>query len=267
MTATPIPRTIALTLYGDLDVSYLTEMPKGRKIIKTWVVPPEKRENAYKWIKKEIIDNQSQAYIICPFIEESENMQTIKAAKKEYERLKKEIYPDLKLGLLHGKLKSKEKDEILENFRQKMYDILVATPVVEVGIDIPNATIIMIEGAERFGLSGLHQMRGRVGRGDKQSYCLLFTEEKSPVSLKRLKAMEKMQQGAQLAEFDLQLRGPGEIYGTKQAGTTFLKIASFADTKLIEQAKIEALKIFPSIHNYPFLESLIEVDGSEVNPD
>lgn len=268
MTATPIPRTAALAVYGDLDVSYLMEMPKGRKPIKTWLVPPEKRDGAYAWIQKEIENNDSQAFIICPFIEESENMQTVKAASKEFERLKKEVYPDLKLGLLHGKLKAKEKDTVLGDFRQRKFDLLVATPVVEVGIDIPNATIIMIEAAERFGLAGLHQLRGRVGRGDKQSYCLLFTEGKSEQTIQRLKAMETMHQGAELAEYDLQLRGPGEVYGTRQSGSSFLKIASFSDVQLIDQAKKEAAQIFPTIDKYPALvQKIATFTTTTVNPD
>ena len=268
MTATPIPRTVALTLYGDLDVSYLNEMPKGRKPVKTWLVPPEKREGAYTWIRQELEQHASQAFIICPFIEESENMQTVKAAAKEYERLQKEIYPDLKLGLLHGKLKAKEKEKVLEEFRQKQYHILVATPVVEVGIDIPNATIIMIEAAERFGLAQLHQLRGRVGRGDKQSYCLLFTEGKSEQTIQRLKAMETMNLGSELAEYDLQLRGPGDVYGKKQSGAHFLKIASFSDITLIEQAKDEAQYIAQDLQSYPKLsEKIAKYLDATVNPD
>jgi ATP-dependent DNA helicase RecG len=268
MTATPIPRTVALTIYGDLSVSFLNEMPKGRKIVKTWLVPLEKRQAAYEWIRQEIKTNSSQAFIICPFIEESESMQTIKAATKEFERLQKEIFPDLRLGLLHGKLKAKEKEEVLQNFRKQIFDILIATPVVEVGIDIPNATIIVIEGAERFGLAQLHQLRGRVGRSDKQSYCLLFTESKSHSTWKRLKALETMTQGAKLAEYDLELRGPGEIYGLKQSGIKLLKIASFSDIELISQARKSAELIFPHISKFPALhKSILSITNSSVNPD
>ena len=267
MTATPIPRTIALTLYGDLDLSYLDEMPMGRKKIKTWLVPPEKRENAYKWIEKQI-KNGDQAFIICPFIEASESMQTVKAAKKEYEKLEKEIFPKLKLGILHGKLKAKEKEAVLQKFRDKKIDILVATPVVEVGIDIPNATIMLIEASERFGLSQLHQLRGRVGRGDKQSYCLLFTDSKNELTMKRLKAMETMHVGAELAELDLRMRGPGDMYGTMQHGSKELKIASFSDLPLIEKTRQEAEKIFPKLKDYPLLEQkLKQVTTKEVSPD
>lgn len=268
MTATPIPRTAALAVYGDLDVTYLTDMPKGRKQVKTWLVPVQKRNGAYQWIRKEIQTHDSQAFIICPFIEESENMQTVKAAAKEYERLQKEVYPDLTLGLLHGKLKAKEKETVLEEFRQKKYAILVATPVVEVGIDIPNATIIMIEAAERFGLSQLHQLRGRVGRGDKQSYCLLFTEGKSEQVTRRLKAMETMYLGSELAEYDLKHRGPGDMFGTRQSGTSLLKIASFADTIMIDKAKKAAHQIFPTLRMYPELAEKVTLNNlTPINPD
>ncbi len=268
MTATPIPRTIALTLYGELDSSYLTDMPKGRKSIKTWLVPNEKREGAYQWIEKEIIEKKSQVFIICPFIEQSENMQTVKAATLEFDRLKMEVFPNLKLAMLHGKLKAKEKDSVLTSFREKAFDILVATPVVEVGIDIPNATVMLIEGSERFGLSQLHQLRGRVGRGEKQSYCLLFTDSTNENSILRLKAMETMSHGAALAEFDLKMRGPGELYGTKQSGTRMLKIASFSDTRLLDEAKRAAIRIFPELSSHKELkDEVASLILSRVNPD
>jgi ATP-dependent DNA helicase RecG len=268
MTATPIPRTVALTMYGDLDLSYLNEMPHGRKQIKTWLVPREKRNGAYEWIRKQITETQSQAFIICPFIEPSETMQTIKAVKYEYERLSKEIYPDLKLGLLHGKQKAKEKEEILQKFRDKEFAILVATPVVEVGIDIPNATIIMIEAAERFGLAQLHQLRGRVGRSDKQSYCLLFTDSQNAQTSTRLKAMETTHSGAELAELDLRLRGPGNLYGTAQHGIPKLKAANFSDAMLIQKAKLSADEIFSTLKQYPQLsEQLDKTVSSNISPD
>lgn len=268
MTATPIPRTVALTLYGDLDVSFLDEMPHGRKLIKTWLVPEEKRDGAYKWIEKEIIKNRTQAFIICPFIEESETMSSVKAASKEFERLRTTIFPNLKLALLHGKQKSKEKDKILVDFKNKKYHILVATPVVEVGIDIPNATIMVIEASERFGLSQLHQLRGRVGRNDMQSYCLLFTESKNLKTIDRLKGLEKIYVGAELAELDLKLRGPGDIYGTFQHGTRELKIASFSDFSLIEKARHEARNFFPKLKNFPKLLEKIEAERlSNISPD
>lgn len=267
MTATPIPRTVALALYGDLDLSILDEMPKGRKEIKTWLVPPQKREGAYTWIAKQI-QQGDQIFIICPFIEESESMTTVRAATVEFERLKKTVFPHYRLAMLHGKMKGKEKDAVLEDFRNKKHDILVATPVVEVGIDIPNATVMLIEASDRFGLSQLHQLRGRVGRGEKQSYCLLFTESKSPETSKRLKALETMHNGAALAELDLQMRGSGELYGTLQHGRKWLKIASFSDFTLIEKAKQEAASVFPNLSQYLLLQAKIAaVNVKQVNPD
>ncbi|MEK9208181.1 MAG: ATP-dependent DNA helicase RecG, partial [Patescibacteria group bacterium] len=268
MTATPIPRTIALTMYGDLDLSILDEMPKGRKTIKTWLVPSAKRTSGYEWIKKQIKKNGSQVFIICPFIEESESLTTVKAATKEFEDLKKNVFKDYKLAILHGKLKSKEKEETLKDFKNKKYDILVATPVVEVGIDIPNADVIIIEAAERFGLSQLHQLRGRVGRNDRQAYCLLFTESINGNTKQRLMAMEQTNIGAELAEMDLKLRGPGEIYGTAQHGRRFLKIADFSDFSLIKQTKTEAEKIIEKLEEYPALfKKIEEINTKEVSPD
>ncbi len=268
MTATPIPRTVTLTIYGDLDVSYLKDMPHGRKVIKTWLTPETKREGAYRWIEKEIKENKTQAFIICPFIEESETMQTIKAATVEFERLRKNVFKNPKLKLLHGKIKSKEKQEIMNDFKNKKFDILVATPLVEVGIDIPNATIIVIEAAERFGLSQLHQLRGRVGRSNMQSYCLLFTSAKEGKSLERLKGMESIQNGAELAELDLKLRGPGDIYGTAQHGIPKLKVASFSDFSMIKRASAEAEKILPKLSKYPrLLRELENINFTQISPD
>lgn len=248
MTATPIPRSIALTIYADLDLSIIDEMPKGRKIIKTWVVPSHKRDAAYNWIKMQINSQlpRSQAFIICPFIDVSETLQTIKAAKEEYKYLQTKIFTNLRLGLLHGKLKAKEKDRVLGDFKEGKLDILVSTPVVEVGIDIPMATIMMIEAAERFGLAQLHQLRGRVGRNDIQSYCLVFTESQNELTLKRLKMLETIFIGPRLAEMDLNLRGPGEIYGTKQHGILELKIADFSDLKLFRDSKNAAESLISS---------------------
>lgn len=268
MTATPIPRTVALTMYGDLDLSYLDEMPVGRQRIKTWLVPPEKRDAGYSWIEDQIRQTDSQVFIICPFIEQSESMTTVKAASKEFERLKKDIFPNLRLGLLHGKLKAAEKESVMRDFKNKKFDILVATPVVEVGIDIPNATIIVIEAADRFGLAQLHQLRGRVGRSDKQSYCLLYSDSQSENVTARLRAMEKTHSGAELAELDLKLRGPGDIYGTAQHGIPKLKVASFSDTGLIQKAGDAAKKILPAVKNYPALEEkLRSVNLKNISPD
>lgn len=259
MTATPIPRTVALTLYGDLDLSILDELPPGRQKIKTWLVPPQKREAAYEWIKKQIKED-NQVFIVCPLIEESEkeSMQQVKAATAEFKRLSREIFPNLRLGLIHGRLKAKEKEGVIEEFRKGRLHILVATPVVEVGIDIPGATVMMIEGADRFGLAQLHQLRGRVGRGEKQSYCLLFTESSSDKVFARLKAMEETKTGPELAELDLRLRGPGEIFGTKQHGFPELKVASFSDFSLIKQTREAAESIFPHLSKFPKLSSRLK---------
>ena len=270
MTATPIPRTILLALYKDLDVSLLRQMPKGRQKIKTWLVPPTKRTGAYDWIKKQIIESgyTDQAFIVCPFIEESESMDTIKAAKVEFERLKKEDLSELKLGLLHGKLKAKEKEEVLKKFKNKEYHVLVSTPVVEVGIDIPDATIMVIEASDRFGLAQLHQLRGRVGRGDKQSYCLLFTESNTEQVLERLKHMELAHSGFELAELDLKLRGGGDLFGTRQHGYKGFKIADFRNFELVDLAKREAETLFPDLlKNEVLLKKVESVSLKLVHPD
>lgn len=237
MTATPIPRTIAQTLFSDMDLSIIDELPKNRQKIKTWLVPNDKRDGAYEWIKKQIKENKSQAFIICPLVEESESetLKSVKSVKKEYENLQK-VFPKLSIGLLHGKLKEKEKNEILLKFKNGETDILLSTPVVEVGIDIPNATIMLIEGADRFGLAQLHQLRGRVGRGNLESYCLLFTENDSEKAIKRLSALTKTSSGFELAELDLKLRGAGDVLGTKQSGFGNLKIADWSQTEIIKQA-------------------------------
>lgn len=259
MTATPIPRTVALTSYGDLDLSILKEMPKGRIKINTWVVSETKRKSAYVWIEKQIKDNKSQAFIVCPLIEDSisETMADVKSVTSEFENLKK-IFSKQKLGLLHGRLKAKEKEEILKDFRSGKTDILVSTPVVEVGIDIPNATIMVIEAAERFGLAQLHQLRGRVGRGAKQSYCLLFSNFHSGTAYRRLKAMEKSQSGFDLAELDLKIRGPGEIFGTAQSGFPELKVASWSDFTLIKTAKDVATDVIKNPKKFPLLSNKLE---------
>ncbi len=259
MTATPIPRTVALTAFGDLDLSTLDELPKGRVRIKTWVVPPQKRDSAYRWIKKQVKNTDQQAFIVCPLIEQSEKetMKSVKSAQVEFEKLQKNIFPDLKLGLLHGRIKGKEKEQIMAKMKKGEIDILVATPVVEVGIDVSNATIMMIEGAERFGLAQLHQLRGRVGRGDKQSYCLLFSDSRSPLVLRRLKSLERSLSGRELAEIDLEIRGPGEIYGTAQHGYPELKIASFNDFELIKIAHSAAEAVADKLVEYPGLDAIV----------
>lgn len=261
MTATPIPRTVARTIYGNLDLSVIKEMPTGRKMVKTWVVPQEKRNDAYRWIEKQISKNNSQTFIVCPLIEESENLVSIKAVTSEYERLKNDIFPGLKLGLLHGRLKTTQKNEVLQKFRDGKIQILVATPVIEVGIDIPNATIMLIEASERFGLAQLHQLRGRVGRSDKESYCLLFTQNDNPKILNRLKYLESVHNGPELAEIDLTLRGPGEIFGTMQHGVPLLKIAKMTDLPLVNRAQTEVKRLIDedrTLSRFPLLRAKLK---------
>lgn len=242
MSATPIPRTLALTLYGDLDLSVIDQMPPGRQEIKTKWLEPRERERAYAFIRNQVKEGR-QAFVICPLIEESETIDA-KAAVEEYERLQKQVYPELHVGLIHGKLKPSEKDETMNAFRDRAIDILVATSVVEVGIDVPNATVMLIEGADRFGLAQLHQFRGRVGRGAHQSYCLLLAEKKESIADDRLHVIESTQDGFKLAEEDLKLRGPGEFFGIRQSGLPDLKIAKLSDTKILEEARTIAQELF-----------------------
>jgi ATP-dependent DNA helicase RecG len=242
MSATPIPRTLALTAYGDLDLAVIDEMPPGRQPIRTrWFLPAE-RERAYRFVRAQVQEGR-QAYIICPLVEESDSI-IAKAAVQEYERLQKSVFPDLRLGLLHGRLKSEEKEQVMRAFDRHEIDILVSTSVVEVGIDVSNATVMMIEGANRFGLSQLHQFRGRVGRGEHQSYCILLSDVITDVSEERLRAIEETNDGFALAEKDLEMRGPGDFFGTRQSGLPELKLASLGDTPLLELARHEALEIF-----------------------
>jgi ATP-dependent DNA helicase RecG len=244
MTATPIPRTMALTLYGDLDLSAIDELPPGRQVVKTRWLKPQYREKAYTFLQREV-SNGRQAFIICPLIEESEVLEA-KAAKSEYERLSREVFPDLKLGLLHGQMPGNEKEEVMRHFRAGELDILVSTSVVEVGIDVPRASVMMVEGAERFGLSQLHQFRGRVGRDKEQGYCLLIPEKLSSEARERLQMMEKVHDGFILAEKDLELRGPGEFFGTHQSGLPELKLAKLTDLHSLELARREAITLFQS---------------------
>lgn len=259
MTATPIPRTLALTLYKDLNLSTLSELPSGRKRVSTFVVPNSKRNNAYHFIEKEIKKGR-QAFIITPFVEPSESMTGVRAATKEFEKLKKKFSEKNTLGLLHGKLSSKAKQAVIDKFRGNKIKTLVTTPVVEVGIDIPNATIMLIESAERFGLAQLHQLRGRVGRGEHKSYCFLFTDSNSQTSLNRLKSLEKIYIGFELAEIDLKARGAGEIFGFKQSGFENFKIADFSNRKLIFAAQTESdnlLESDPDLNNHSLLKEKV----------
>jgi ATP-dependent DNA helicase RecG len=243
MTATPIPRSLALTLYGDLDLSIMDEMPAGRQPVNTFVLRPQERERAFTLLRGQLNDGK-QAFIIYPLIEESEKIDA-RAAVDDYETLSKEVFPNRKLGLLHGKMRPAEKDETMLKFRDKEYDILVSTTVVEVGVDVPNATAMLIEGADRFGLAQLHQLRGRVGRGSDQSYCLLVPTHEDKAENERLQAMAESTDGFFLAEKDLEIRGPGEFLGTRQSGyASSLRMASITDVKLIERARAQAQNVF-----------------------
>lgn len=263
MTATPIPRTIALTLYGDLDISVLIDMPKGRLPIKSFLVPNIKRQQAYEWIRKKVVSDKQQIFIVCPRIDESqeENLTSIKAVKIEFETIQKKIFPELQIGLLHGKLKPGEKDDVMNKFKDKKIDILVSTSVVEVGIDIPNATIMVIEGSDNFGLAQLHQLRGRVGRSNIQSYCLLFTESEDPKTVERLAFFAHHTNGFELSEYDYKRRGSGNIFGIEQHGYLKLKIATLSDTNLITQVKKSVtyfMTKYPNLTMFPQLEKEIE---------
>jgi ATP-dependent DNA helicase RecG len=242
MTATPIPRTLALTLYGDLDISVINELPPGRQEIKTYMLGPQQRQRAYDFVRKQVQAGR-QAFVICPLIEESDKIEA-KAAIVEYERLRTKVFPDLQLALLHGKMRPQEKDAAMEEFRQGRVNVLVSTPVVEVGIDIPNATVMLIEGADRFGLAQLHQFRGRVGRGSEKSYCLLLADSPSADAEARLQVITQTQDGFKLAEEDLRLRGSGEFFGTRQSGMPDLKIATFSDLAVFERARSAAMQVF-----------------------
>ncbi|QZY57112.1 ATP-dependent DNA helicase RecG [Crassaminicella profunda] len=239
MTATPIPRTLALILYGDLDISIIDELPPGRKKIKTYCVDEKKRSKIYDFAKGEI-ESGRQVYIVAPLVEESENIEA-KSAQELYMELKATYLKDFTIGLLHGKMKGQEKEEIMDGFKKGEIQVLVSTTVIEVGVNVPNASVMIIENSERFGLAQLHQLRGRVGRGEYQSYCVLVNYSKNPLSKERMKIMEETNNGFIIAEKDLELRGPGEFFGTRQHGLPELKIANlFKHMKILKQVQNEA---------------------------
>ena len=259
MTATPIPRSLALALYGDLDISIINEMPKGRKKISTFVVPENKRQDAYKFIREQIKKGR-QVFVICPLIDFSDKL-GVRSVKEEFKKLDEQVFPDLEIGFLHGRMKAKEKERIMQDFLDNKIKILVSTSVVEVGVDVVNTTIMMIEGADRFGLAQLHQFRGRVGRSEHQSYCFLFSDNGRrdsgiPPSLKRLQALVNCNDGFALAKMDLKFRGPGQVYGTAQKGFPELKIATLFDYQLMKQARDEAVKL---VNKDASLESWLEL--------
>ncbi len=267
MTATPIPRSLALMLYGDLDISILNEMPVGRKKILTRLVEPHNRNKAYEFIREQV-KNGRQVFVICPLIEEKEknggevtdilSLYSLTNDKKtvmtEYEKLSHKIFPDLKVNFLHGKMKSEEKEKIMQDFKNHVFDILVSTSVVEVGVDVPNATVMMIEDAEKFGLAQLHQFRGRVGRSVYQSYCFIFTSNTGQKVLDRLKFFEGTTDGFKLAEHDLEIRGPGEVYGTVQSGLMNLRLAKLTDREIIKIAREAAKTVAKEWDKYPSLK-------------
>ena len=293
MTATPIPRTLALTVYGDLDLSLIDEMPANRKKVKTIIVEPSQRKQAYEFIEKEVKDGKG-VFVIFPKIESTASklkealekngpvagsagftvqnygfanslaslaVNEVKALKEEYEKLSKEVFPDLRITMLHGKMKPQEKEKIMLDFKKGEIDILLSTSVVEVGVDVPRATIMMIEGAERFGLSQLHQFRGRVGRSDMQSYCFLFTTDPSQLNRKRLKALVESSNGFELAEKDLEIRGPGSLYGTVQSGIPDMAMQGLSNIFLVEKTRAAAKEILekdPELKNYPQLKERLK---------
>ena len=238
MTATPIPRSLALTVYGDLDLSVIDEMPPGREPVGTYVVYPRERERVYNLIRREVAEGR-QAFMIFPLVEESEKSES-KAAVEEHQRLQSEVFVNLKLGLLHGRMKAEEKDQVMTAFRDKEFDVLVSTTVIEVGVDVPNANVMVIEGANRFGLAQLHQLRGRVGRGGGESFCVLIPETENGGDNERLTVMTETTDGFILAEKDLEQRGPGQFLGSRQAGFSELQMASLTDVSLIEKARKQA---------------------------
>jgi ATP-dependent DNA helicase RecG len=271
MTATPIPRTVLLTMHGELATSVLNEMPKSRLPIKTFYVTEAKRASSYEWIKREIIGLGQQVFYVCPLVSESEHesMKDIKAVTQEYETLQKKVFPNFRIALLHGKMKPKEKDIIMQDFKDKKYDILVSTSVIEVGIDVPNATVIIIEGCERYGLSQLHQLRGRVGRGSLQSYCLLSSEKAGTKYNPRIEFFITHSSGLDLAEYDFKNRGPGDMFGVSQSGYSAATEA-FSNMFLIEKAqKLKELIItkYPKVLQHVYIKNKLALYTDKISRD
>jgi len=265
MTATPIPRTLALTIYGDLSISVLDTHPNKERKISTKVIPENARDKAYQWIRQ----RNEPTFIVCPLIEESEtpSFENVKAAEAEYASLKKTYFKDVEMGLLHGKMKPKEKEEVIEKFRKGKIKVLVSTPVIEVGIDVPEATVMVIESAERYGLASLHQLRGRVGRGSEKGYCFAFLSTYSRNAYTRLKNLETTDNGIELSEIDMQARGQGDIFGASQHGFKRFKIADMFNVKMLEEAKQEAQQIYPFLDYYPLLKERLTQEAGEYIPN
>jgi ATP-dependent DNA helicase RecG len=247
MSATPIPRTLMLSVFGDLDLSLITELPSGRKEIKTSIVSPLERKATYDFVRKQVKEGR-QVFVICPRIDAEEEEPgaykklELRSVKEEYEKLSKDIFPDLRIAMLHGQMKPKEKEDVMKKFKDREFDILVSTSVVEVGVDVPNATIMMIEGADRFGLAQLYQFRGRVGRGEYQSYCFLMADSSATMNNARLKAILEAKNGFELAEKDLALRGPGQFFGSVQTGLPDIAMEALRDPELVKSSRDAAIK-------------------------
>lgn len=271
MTATPIPRTLALTIYGDLDITLLDQMPSGRKPVITKIVTKDKQEDMYAHVRSELAAGR-QAYVICPRINEpdpeKETVINAKSVTEEAKRLKAKVFTDRRIGVLHSKMKPAEKEKVMASFAKHDLDILVATSVVEVGVNVPNATNIIIEGAERFGLAQLHQLRGRVIRGTHQPYCFVVSDSKSDKTRERLKALTTAKNGFELAEYDLAFRGSGELYGGKQSGLTDLGMEAIKNIKLVEAARTEAQRIIASdveLTHHPRIREKIARIGEQLH--
>jgi len=279
MSATPIPRTLALTVFGDLELSVIDELPKNRKKIITKIVTPSQRQHAYRFVDEQI-DAGRQCFVICPRIEppdpeqpltpRQKTMLEVRSVTEEYEKLSKHIFPSRQVAMLHGRLKAKEKTAIMERFKNKEFDILVSTSVVEVGVDIPNASIMLIEGSEFFGLAQLYQFRGRVGRGEHQSYCFLFTDSRSALTKERLNALITAKNGFELAEIDLRLRGPGQFLGHEQTGIPDLAMKSLQNPNLVTNARKEAILLLeknPSLEEHPYLATYLQLFGQQIHEE
>ena len=287
MSATPIPRTLSLTLFGDLDLSVITELPQGRKNIITKIVAPKDRNKAYDFIREQVKQGR-QAFVICPRIEPVEEetplelissdtanaaplfrfKDEVKTVKEEYEKLSKKIFQEMRVAMLHGKMKPQEKAETMRNFKEAGIDILVSTSVVEVGVDVPNATIMMIEGTDRFGLAQLYQFRGRVGRGEHQSFCLLFTDATGEATKKRLHSLIEAKNGFELAEKDLEIRGPGQFLGEVQTGMPDLAMKAVQNPELVKESRGAAEKVLqedPELKKYPLLRERLEEFEKEIH--
>jgi len=283
MSATPIPRTLMLTVFGDLDISLITELPAGRKNIATKIVPPQERAGAYEFIRKEVKSGR-QIFVICPRIDKAPNAENtrapnqhklallweVRSVKEEYEKLSKKIFPDLRVAMLHGQMKPKEKEKVMRSFRDGKTDILVSTSVVEVGVDVPNATIMFIEGADRFGLAQIYQFRGRVGRGEYQSYCFLFTDSSAKTTRERLQAVLQAKNGFELAERDLKIRGPGEFLGEAQTGFPDAAMSGLMNPELVKASREAAAEIIrknSGLSSYPLLKDKLKSFQKQIHSE